>query len=333
MVRYEFPNGDYRIMSLEKVINQGIQPVEIQNKKGQIPIKEQQIPCGRCIACRLNYSARWANRLCLELKNVPDNKKWFLTLTYNDEHLHTTQGVDPETGEIYTSNKLEMRDVQLFLKRLRKDRAEKFGHEKIRYFYCGEYGDRTQRAHYHMIIWNLELDETKLQKFRKNEIGQQLWKCPEIEKYWQKGHVVAGQVSWESIAYTARYMMKKQKGEGAEFYYQLKGQTPEFCSMSRDPGIAREYYEAHKDEIYKYDEIAIMKKSGAFKIKPPRYFDQLYDIEHPEELEAIKEHRQEVAKEVRKTKLARTTLTELEQLAVEERSIKKQTEKLVRTLD
>lgn len=331
LVRFEYPNGDVKIMSLEKKIELDL--IDLVNKKGQSPIKEQQIPCGKCIACRLNYSKNWANRLSLELKNIPENQKWFLTLTYNEENLHTTQGVDPETGEIYTSNRLDERDMQLFLKRLRKNRAEKCGHENIRYFYCGEYGSTTERAHYHIIVWNMTLDETKLKKFKVNEAHQQLWKCPEIEEIWKKGHVVAGKVSWESIAYVARYMLKKQKGQGAEEYYKLKGQTPEFCRMSTHPGIAKNYYLEHKDEIYKLDEITLAKNKGAFKIKPPRYFDKLYDLEYPEELKEIKAHREEVAKENMKLKLTKTTRTELEQLQIEENSIKQKSQKLVRPLD
>lgn len=330
LIRYEYSNGDIKIISLERIKKEGLDLADLTNKKGQIPIKEQQIPCGNCIACRLNYSKNWANRLCLELKNIPENKKWFLTLTYNPENLHTTQGVDPETGEIYTSNRLDQRDVQLFLKRFRKKHAEKFGYENIRYFYCGEYGKETERAHYHMIIWNVELKQEELIYYKKNELQQTLWYSPELEKIWGKGFVVVGKVTWESIAYTARYMLKKQKGQFAEEYYKLKGQTPEFCRMSTHPGIAKNYYEEHKDEIYKFDEITIAKKKGAFKIKPPRYFDKLYDIEAPEELEKIKLQRQEVAEMNQKMKLSKTTLDEISLLKVEENTLKEKIKKLKR---
>lgn len=331
LVRFEYPNGDYTIKGLDQIKKKGLDQVQLTNKKGQLPIKEQQIPCNKCIACRLNYSANWANRLLLELKKIPEEKKWFITLTYSPEKLHITQGVDPETGEIYESNKLEMRDVQLFLKRLRKNYAEKFPHEKIRYFYCGEYGSQTERAHYHMIVWNINLYKYKLEYYKKNELGQILYKSKDLDQIWQQGFVTIGGVTWESIAYTARYMLKKQKGQNANIYYKLKGQTPEFCHMSRKPGIAKEYYEENKKEIYEYDEITIMRKKGAFKIKPCKYFDRIFDEENPEEMKRIKEHRQKVMEEAKKTKLSKTSLSELELLAVEERTLQEKVKKLKRT--
>lgn len=344
LVRYEFPNGNYTVLSYEKVKKEGIDLTHIHNKKGQIPIKETQIPCTHCIACRLNYSAIWANRILLELKNIPENQKWFLTLTYSPEKLHITQGVDPETGEIYESNTLLLEDMQLFNKRLRENCAEKITHhtceigEKtydigLRYYYCGEYGSQTDRSHYHMIIWNIRLEELGLEFYKYNEQHQPLWKCKKLDQIWDKGFVTVGGVTWESIAYTARYMLKKQKGQGAEIYYKLKGQRPEFCHMSTRPGIAREYYEEHKGEIYEYDEITIMKKKGAFKIKPFTYYDRLFDEENPEEMERIKEHRQEVGKEAMQTKLSKTTLDEISLLAVEERTLEQKVKKLKRTIE
>lgn len=90
--------------------------------------------CGVCLYCQQQYSKGWATRLMLESKL--HNESCFVTLTYNDANLPY-------------NNSLQKRDVQLFIKRLRKKLAPK----KIRYFLTGEYGGRKGRAHYHLVIF------------------------------------------------------------------------------------------------------------------------------------------------------------------------------------
>lgn len=58
--------------------------------------------------------------------------------------------------------------------------------------------------------------------------------------------------------------------------------------MSRRPGIGREYYDLNKDQIYKFDEIILSTDKGGKKVKPPKYFDDLYEHECPEAYEEIK---------------------------------------------
>lgn len=89
------------------------------------------LPCGQCIGCRLKYSAQWAARCFHESTMHEDN--CFLTLTFDDEHL-------PES--------ISVRDCQLFVKRLRKFASP----EKLRYAYCGEYGELFLRPHYHVLV-------------------------------------------------------------------------------------------------------------------------------------------------------------------------------------
>ena len=97
------------------------------------------VPCGKCLACSSNYRRDWVARMLLESQAHSDSV--FITLTYSDENL-------PDRGS------LVKRDLQLFLKRLRR-RLDRLNRDKIRYFACGEYGDNTNRPHYHAIIWNL----------------------------------------------------------------------------------------------------------------------------------------------------------------------------------
>lgn len=200
------------------------------------------IPCGQCIGCRLDYARQWADRCLLELGE--HKSSYFVTLTYSDEYVPFGHGVDKDTGEVTCDcMTLQKRDFQLFMKRLRK----KFSDQKIRFFACGEYGPETQRPHYHAILFGLELNDLVLYK-RCMHGDYNYYNSPSLQEVWPYGHVVVGKVTWESCCYTARYIMKKQKGDGALFY-DLTGIEPPFSLMSRKPGIARNYYEENKNVI------------------------------------------------------------------------------------
>lgn len=292
------------------------------------PVKVIEIPCGKCIGCRLEYSRQWANRCMAETKTTHDN--YFVTLTYDEEHLPRNYWVDTETGEV-TENELHSlvrKDMQDFLKRLRTEWARKYSANNIRVFYCGEYGDKRGRPHYHAIIFNLPIFDLK--QVRRSQSGHPLWISEEIEKIWGKGITAIGEVNWETVAYTARYVMKKVKGPDAKKYYEDLGIIPEFTGMSLKPGIGAEYYKQHKDEIYKYDELLVKNKDGVIRAKPSRYYDKLYDLEEPEILAKIKDKRAEYNSMKIKEILAKTDLTRREYDEVCERAKENQVKALYR---
>ena len=97
-----------------------------------------QIPCGKCIGCRVARAAQWGNR-CMHEASCYDHNR-FVTLTYDDAHL-------PPNGF------LDKTHLSKFLKKLRK----KFPHNKLRFFAAGEYGEQTARPHYHLILFNYRL--------------------------------------------------------------------------------------------------------------------------------------------------------------------------------
>lgn len=278
------------------------------------------IPCGQCIDCRLQYSRDWANRCMLELEY--HDAAWFITLTYDDDNVPRHDYADPETGELFQSLSLEKRDLQLFFKRLRKS----FPNDKIRYFCAGEYGSETFRPHYHCIIYGLHLDD--LQFYKKNFEGSPYWNSEKLSKIWGKGHVVIAEVNWETCAYTARYIMKKLKGQEAVFY-DMHNLQPEFTVMSRKPGIARQWYDDHPD-LYDYDFIHLKTEKGGLKFKPPRYYDKLYDVEYPDEMHEIKEIRKRIADDMTKLQLEKTSLSYIEMLEVVERNREAQLKQLIR---
>ena len=300
-----------------------------------------QIPCGKCIGCRMEYSRQWADRMILE--SLDHRSNIFLTLTYDNDHLvshcqrffntnadnissvtriyddyyakhpalvdNPLDKIDVSAGVSYS---LVKRDLQLFMKRLRK----RFPDQTIRFFACGEYGSLNLRPHFHIVLFGLELDDAY--PWKLNKAGQPLYRSPSIEKCWPFGFALFGAVSWQSCAYTARYVLKKRGGDLASFYDTFN-MEPEFCLMSRRPGIARKYYDEHKKEIYEEGKILLTDIQGRhLDLKPPAYYDSLYDVENPEELAEIKDKRKTIAQNLMEIKLSRTTLPYLQYLKVEE---------------
>jgi len=222
------------------------------------------IPCGQCIACRLEKSRQWAIRCVYEAQQ--HEKNCFITLTYKPE-------MEPK------NHSLVKRDLQLFIKRLRK----KFG-SKIRFFACGEYGDKNNRPHYHACLFNHDFHDKTLWAMRDNI---PLYRSEDLEKIWPNGFCTIGDVTFESAAYVARYCLKKITGGAAKEHYGER--QPEFTNMSRRPGIGREWYDKYHKDVYAIDSIITRNN---LKMRPPKYYDSLYDRFFPKEMEVIKTKRQ-----------------------------------------
>lgn len=182
---------------------------------GRSGLRYQQltVPCGGCIQCRVRNARDWAIRCTLELREH-DSAAW-ATLTYDDEHL-----VRP-LPELQPT--LSKPHLQGYLKRLR-ERVR--SHASVRFFGVGEYGGRTHRPHYHVILYGLDRDNRA------------------IEKAWPHGHVRVEPVTLRNIAYTAGYANKKLRAglrRAAEYVDQETGEVFEwqepFRLCSRRPGI------------------------------------------------------------------------------------------------
>lgn len=236
------------------------------------------LPCGHCIGCQLAKSRDWATRCVNEAKMHSCSS--FITLTYDDEHLPF--GDDCPT--------LVKRHFQLFMKRLRKALAP----VKIRFFACGEYGTNTHRPHYHAIIFGYDFS---VDRFQIGFSGTYpLYSSPMLERLWGNGMVSVANVTFDTCAYVARYVLKKSYGTAGTERYQH--QEPEFILCSRRPGIGKTWYDVYKDDVYPYDEMVLPKNSERIiKLKPPRYYDRLYDIDNPSSMAEIKERRVEKAQQ------------------------------------
>lgn len=121
---------------------------ELENRKNPIKFEEIfNLPCGKCIGCRLDYAREWANRCMLEAKQYEFNE--MLTLTYDEENLPITTTEEVAEGvKIYAT--LVKKDVQDFLKRLRQHWLREYNWQGIRFYMCGEYGEKFGRPHYHI---------------------------------------------------------------------------------------------------------------------------------------------------------------------------------------
>lgn len=304
----------------------GKRQLDFSIKTAMIKHKEEntvRIPCGKCLGCRMDYAKIWANRCMLEAKSFKDN--YFITLTYNDECIPIKNGL----------HTLEPKDLQDFFKRIRRYWEYHYNWKKtennpgIRFYACGEYGDRTQRPHYHALIFNMPIPDKK--PLFKNYQEDQIFTSKIIEEIWGKGIISIGRLSWETCAYTARYVMKKQKGMDHK-YFKDKGIVPEFVRMSRKPGIGFTYYENNKDKIYETDEIFLSDGKGNVRTaKPPKYFDSLYELENPNILKQVKEMREFMAKYNKEKVLEKSSLTEEQYLKQKENILKKKIEKKKRS--
>lgn len=308
----------------EKLHDSGQLGEVVQLKDGKYyPIKS--LPCGKCIGCRLDYSREWAIRCTLEMQDFDPEQCWFVTLTYDDFHVPTSrycllgkdywykQGITVHNGIAYdlygyelplddlsglssplgVSLTLRPKHLQDFIKRLRWYVSDRYG-QQVRFYACGEYGSKTARPHYHLIIYGLPLQPFGADAWQSVKNGNTVHECAELEKIWKQGNVIVGRCTYESCGYVARYMLKKKKGHYLEFY-QSFNLVPEFTRMSLKPGIGQRYYDAHAREIYDNDEIYLETEKRGIKCKPPRYFDIRAADEFPAVFENLKDERSDAS--------------------------------------
>jgi hypothetical protein len=223
---------------------------------------EVTIACGQCVGCRLERSRQWAIRCVHEAQMHEQNV--FLTFTYNEEHLPYPPSLDH-------------RDFQLFMKRFRK----KFPGRKISYYMCGEYGDENHRPHYHALIFGFDFPDKVF--YKKSFNGDIYYISDTLNKIWKKGYVIIGQVTFESAAYVARYVMKKVTGDKAEEHYkcvdpetgELFDIEPEYNRMSLNPAVGKRWFDKYKADVYPSDFVVLNGR----KLRPPKYYDNLlYDL-------------------------------------------------------
>ncbi|QXP44344.1 MAG: replication initiator protein [Arizlama microvirus] len=281
-----------------------------------------EISCGQCIACRLERSRQWATRCMHEAQMHTDNT--FITLTYNDQHL-------PQ------NNSLNKKHFQNFMKRLRNyvsdiDNQDPNlglypGSQKIRFFHCGEYGEKTYRPHYHAILFNFEFQN---KQHIKTHNENKLYTAPLLEKLWPYGHSMIGAATFESAAYVARYILKKVTGKKAQQHYEIVDDdgnpvdslTPEYVTMSRRPGIGKNWYDKYKKDLYPSDFAVIRGK----KVSVPKVYNGYYELEDPDAYAKLKAHRKQKALRHADENTFPRLRTKRELAEIKQKQIKRETE-------
>lgn len=181
--------------------------------KNPYVVRGQAFGCGQCLPCRVNKRREWTHRMILEAAQYSDN--CFLTLTYNDDHLPSDKSLQPK-------------DMQLFIKKLRKSMEPRL----IRYFGVGEYGDQTERPHYHLAVFNMPSCSRGNTSVRRD--GTCCSVCDGVRALWGKGNVYLGRIEPQSAQYVVGYVTKKLTKKDDP---KLNGRHPEFARMSLRPGI------------------------------------------------------------------------------------------------
>lgn len=218
---------------------------------------EVSVPCGHCEACALRKRKDMSIRLTHECEM--HQSACFITLTYDDEHLPYTDSLLADAAKKSIARGYQIpfydgtcegwyptllpADVQKFVKRLRRHLEYVPKHDdgrdhcdKIRYFVVGEYGSKTHRPHYHIIIFGWRPSD--MTPFFKSKRGHLVSRSRQVEKLWTMGISSVADVNSSVARYCARYVTKK--------YARLDGKSrvdddfviPEFTLQStRDGGI------------------------------------------------------------------------------------------------
>lgn len=225
-------------------------------------------PCGQCLACTIKRRREWVSRLYLEF--CVNDKAIYVTLTYDEDNIPVDRCLDK-------------RHLQLFFKRLRKSLPQR----RIRYYACGEYGEKTKRPHYHAIIYGISYYEAPLSELVEY-----------FKRVWKLGGVYLGYVSHDSISYVAGYVTKKQADRRDDSV------VPEFSVMSRRPAIGAPAIPYIVETLKKIggNDLPPYIRIGGKKYVIPKYLrNKLYEILYdPEYVEALKQNKLEQLHEATK---------------------------------
>lgn len=269
--------------------------------------KPLKLPCGGCIGCRAERSKSWAIRVMHEAQLHEAN--CFVTLTYAQDKL-------PDNGKLYHPH------FQQFMHKLRAAcrRAllapggnlrfptplpSEEGDREIkgpRYYMAGEYGEKHERPHFHAALFGCDFTDRIYHK--TSESGATIYTSATLEQLWGKGFTSIGDLTFESAAYIARYVMKKRTGTHAKEHYrrfnaetgEIYYLTPEYNRMSLKPGIGRDWFQAYREDVYKGGTNYQVIMNGQTH-KPPRYYDKIMKQESPGDWEPIAQERETKAKE------------------------------------
>ncbi len=257
--------------------------------------QQMEVACGQCLGCRVDHRLMWSIRIIHEASMHEHNygNSW-ATLTYRDPDACTDQQF--KNGQFLhwkaNLNPSHMSDFIRSLRRANKD-------HKIRYFYCGEYGEENQRPHYHICLFNHSFND---QYLWEDDEGLYTYTSNELQSHWPWGFTTTAALTLRNAAYTAGYALKKITGKKAEQHYlrcdehgEAYWLLPEYIRMStgrgKPSGLGASFYEKFKSDIFPSDESPIPGHGSKHLV--PRYYQNILAGERPAVLEQIKALRQQ----------------------------------------
>lgn len=220
-----------------------LQSVDIENGA----LYDGVIPCKKCVECQMQYSGDWALRCVQEMKY--HKVSCFITLTYDDVH---------------NPVEVKKRDLQLFVKRLRKYLEP----HKIRFFACGEYGGKTLRPHYHLIIFGWCPND--LIDLKYTEKGSKIYTSMILFKLWQEYGFVSVGLSYDTstIKYMCKYLQKSLD-------VSVLGLAPAFTLMSRKPMLGLREKDIDSFSDFEYEK-GRKRRPEAYKRKIPPFLKRMF---------------------------------------------------------
>lgn len=252
----EFPYGRFGVKNLGISVDDVDDCYVIDYFTGDLIPIYIVVPCNKCCLCRDKIAREWATRAMCECQ-TSTGVPLFVTLTYNNWSL-------PEKG-------LDSKHVQLFMKRLRINLNRYLNYDvNLRFFLCGEYGSRTKRPHYHLLLWNFPaLDSKKrtlsiiekswsyvISKRNLHHVPQEYVFKDDVANRHRAlfGYVHLQEMKAGHTKYCMKYMRKDSKVP--------TGKNDVFFLCSRKRGLGFQWLQEHTDEY----------------IKNP----QLYDVRFPD---------------------------------------------------
>nr|QJB20008.1 MAG: replication initiator protein [Microvirus sp.] len=246
------------------------------------------VSCGQCINCRLRLQRDWAIRAAHESTLWPSSS--FLTFTFDTPSMKRlcplAKWSDPFDDFTPDPVKVPLKErysiVRQHMVKFNKDLRERLYPELVRFMYCGEYGDRYKRPHYHSIVFNYDFPD---KKFYKRIGTKDYFNSDLLSSLWPHGHAVISDFSFETASYVAGYMLQKVSGRGKDRHY--KGLCPEFAGYSRMPGLGYEWFHRYWRDLYPSDECVVQLGDRKCVVRPPAYYDRLLKKFHPDVFEAV----------------------------------------------
>ena len=171
---------------------------------------------------------------------------FFITLTYNNENL-------PPGDELCK------RDLQLFIKRLRKVNPG------IRYFAIGEYGEEGKRPHYHAVIFNL-IDLGLIDRSWCDESGNPI------------GFVVGSRATLGRIRYMVSYMALPQVENGKAKAFRIMSRGRPLGTPAGTPGGIGGNYITKWKGFHKARSDSVIYVFDTPNAMPRYYKDKIYNV-------------------------------------------------------